>query len=377
MIIFGKVRKEPFIQMQAPFKLFDRYILGIFIKQLIFSMLAATTIFIVVDLVENVDSFIDKSVPVYVLIKYYGYFLPYIFYLVLPVGILLSTLFTLGGLSRNHELTAMKASGISLHRVMLHLMFFGILFSGWNFIFGETIVPMTNKRNKDIYRYYVKGVNPDQAGRQGNVYLRNNPGELLHIKYFDPAKDTAFDMDWQKFKGEVMMHRIIATKAVWRDSGWVAEQGKEWFFQDNSIQFRRIDQPRTFDDLGFVPADLIKVQTAPEEMGYWQLKRFVERLQMMGGDPLRWMVELAFKLSMPWTCAIVILIGVPIAAHHRRSGVTLAFGIGLFISFLFFALQRVGQVMGFNGLMDPGIAAWIGNVTFIIVGLVMYVRVEK
>jgi len=363
--------------MQTPFKLFDRYVLNIFIKQLIFSMLAATAIFIVVDLVENVDSFIDKSVPVLVLVKYYCYFLPYIFYLVLPVGILLSSLFTLGGLSKTHELTAMKASGISLHRVMLHLLFFGILFSGFNFIFGETIVPVTNKRNKDIYRYYVKGVNPDQAGRQGNIYLRNNPGELVHVKYFDPTKDTAFELDWQKFNNEVMTHRIIASKATWRDSAWVAEKGKEWFFKGDSIRFKTIDQPRIFSNLGFVPSDLIKVQTAPEEMGYFQLKRFVERLQRMGGDPLRWEVELAFKLSMPWTCAIVILIGVPIAAHHRRSGVTLAFGIGLLISFLYFALQRVGQVMGFNGLMDPRISSWIGNAVFIVVGIIMYARVEK
>jgi lipopolysaccharide export system permease protein len=97
----------------------------------------------------------------------------------------------------------------------------------------------------------------------------------------------------------------------------------------------------------------------------------------MGGDPMKWSVELAFKTSMPWTCAIVVLLGIPIAAHYRRSGVTLAFGIGLLISFIYFALQQFGKVMGFNGILTPQMAAWIGNFVFIIVGVLLFWKVEK
>ncbi len=359
-----------------PFKLFDRYIIGIFIRQLLFSLIAAAVIFIIVDLIEHLDRFIDKNVGFWVIFRYYGYFLPYILYLVLPVAILLATLFTIGGLSRTHELTAMKASGINLHRILFHLLFIGILLSGWNFIFGETVVPYSNKMNKDIYRYHVKGIKSDKAGRRGDIYLRNQPDEHVHIKYYDAEKETVFNLDWQHYDKEIMKQRIVARKALWRDSSWVIDIGSRWtFYPDSSVRRQFTDM--TFSDLGFGPSDLIKVQTDPEEMGYWQLDNFVTRLRDMGGDPQRWSVELAFKTSMPWTCAIVILLGVPIAAHYRRSGVSLSFGIGLFISVVYFGLQQIGKVLGFNGALEPHYAAWAGNLLFLLVGIFLYWKVEK
>lgn len=362
--------------MKLPFKLFDRYVIGIFIRQLLFSLLAAVVIFIVVDLVEHLDKFIDRKVSFAIVIRYYGYYLPYILYLVLPVAVLLSALFTLGGLSRTHELTAMKASGIGLHRILGHLLILGVLLSGWNFIFGETVVPYTNKQNKDIYRYYVKGVSRDRASRRGDIYLRNQPNQLVHIKHFDPSFNRIFNLDWQKFEGEVMRQRIITQKATWRDSAWVVDGGKQWHFHPDSTTMQQFSV-RSLYDLGFVPEDLMKVQTEPEEMGYWQLQRFVNRLKVMGGDPLKWEVELAFKTSMPWTCAIILLIGIPIAAHYRRSGISLSFGIGLLISFIYFALQQIGRVIGFNGMLIPLAAAWLGNAVFIAMGIFLYWRVEK
>lgn len=362
--------------MNMPLKLFDRYVIGIFLRQMLFSLLAAVLIFIVVDLVEHLDKFIDKDVPFDVIVRYYGYYLPYILYLVLPVALLLASLFTVGGLSRTHELAAMKATGIGLHRLLLHLLVIGFLLSGWNFIFGETVVPYASKQNKDIYRYHVKGVTQAQASRRGDIYLRNRPGQLVHIKYFDPEKEVVYELDWQQFEGEVMRHRLIARKAAWVDSSWALEKGRSWFFQGDSIRFHEFDQ-QTFQNLGFTPSDLIKVQTDPEEMDYWQLADFVQELRSMGGDPRKWEVELAFKGSMPWTCAIVILLGIPIAAHYRRSGVSLAFGIGLFISFIYFGFQQIGRVMGYNGTIEPTVAAWVGNVVFILIGILLYWRVEK
>lgn len=362
--------------MTPPFRLFDRYVIGIFIRYLFFSLLASVAIFIVVDLVEHLDKFIDKKVPFEVVFQYYGYYLPYILYLVLPVAILLSALFTVGGLSRTHELTAMKASGIGLHRILLHLLGLAILFSLWNFLFGETVVPYTNKQNKDIYRYHVKGVSSDQVSRRGDIYLRNQPGQLVHIKHFDQAKGMIYNLDWQGFKGQVMQQRLLARKATWEDSSWVLENGRQWFFSPDSTTLRRF-QYQTFYDLGFTPSDLMKVQTDPEEMDYWELDHFVKRLRSMGGDPQKWAVELAFKLSMPWTCAIVVLLGIPIAAHYRRSGVTLSFGIGLFISFIYFALQQIGRVLGFNGYLPPLGAAWMGNFVFLLIGAFLFWRVRK
>lgn len=362
--------------LTPPLRIFDCYVLRFFIHYLLFSLFAAALIFIIVDLIEHLDTFIDKKVSFLMVSLYYGYYLPYIIYLMLPVATLLATLFTVGGLSRNNELTAMKASGIGLHRILLHLLTAGLILSGVNFLFGETIVPYTNKRSKDIYRYHVKGVSPDQASRQGRIYLRERPGEMVHIDNYDIKTQTIYDLDWGRYNGAQITERVTAKQAVWRDSQWVVLNGRYRRYSIENLTATRLDSV-PLPDLTFKPADLTKVQTDPEEMGYWQLRRYVERLRMMGGDPQKWLVELAFKLSMPFTCAIVVLLGVPISAAYRRSGLVLSWGLGLLISFIYFALQQIGRVMGINGTLNPAYAAWLGNAVFILFGLFLYLRVRK
>jgi lipopolysaccharide export system permease protein len=362
--------------MQLPLKLFDRYVLGKFIRQLLFSLAAAVLIFVVVDLIENLDKFIDRNVPFQIVFEYYVYFLPNIIYLVLPVAVLLAALFTVGGLSRSHEITAMKASGIGLHRIQLHLLFVGLLIAVGNFYFGEMVVPITTKSGQHLFKYWVKGESPEQVSSSGVTYIRTHPGELVRIKHYDAAKKEIFELDWQRFEGQIMVERVFASKAVWQDSTWALEGGKHWVFTPDSLRLKRITR-EIFPELGFSPSDLVKVQTDPKEMGYWQLLDFVERSREMGGDPHKWEVELAFKIAMPWTCVIVILLGVPIAAWYHRSGVSLSFGLGLLISFTFFAMQQTGRIMGYSGSLEPFIAAWTGNITFSVVGLFLYWRVPK
>jgi lipopolysaccharide export system permease protein len=363
--------------MILPFRLFDRYLLKTFVRFLLFALLAASAIFVVVDLIEHLDSFIDKKVPYLIVVQYYLLYLPYIIYLVLPMATLLSALFTVGNLSRNHELTAAKASGIGLYRILFHLLFVGILLSAGNFFFGETLVPYTNRENQDLYRRRVSA-NPAQQGGPGRIYLRNQPGEMVRLDSYDEKSGTAHNLDYQDFDGQTLVRRLNAREAIWKDTAWVVASGQLWVFHPDCTVSRAIHD-QTFSDLGFTPADLVikEVRTEPEAMGYWQLRRYVATLQIVGANTLRWNVDLAFKEAMPITCAIVILLGVPIAAQYRRSGIALSIGMGMLISFTYFAFQQIGRVIAYNGSLSPLTAAWLGNGVFIIVGIVLYLRVRK
>jgi lipopolysaccharide export LptBFGC system permease protein LptF len=175
-----------------------------------------------------------------------------------------------------------------------------------------------------------------------------------------------------------IIKRLSAHQALWKDSAWVVENGFLWTFKGDSASVRPV-RHQTFADLGFTPSDLVvkEVKTKPEEMGYRQLRTYVATMQAMGGNALRWNVDLAFKVAMPFTCAIVILLGVPIAAQYRRSGIVISIGLGLLISFIYFAFQQVGRVLAYNGELAPQAAAWLGNAIFILVGFVLYARVRK
>jgi lipopolysaccharide export system permease protein len=363
--------------MTLPFRLFDRYLLKTFVRFLLFALLAASAIFVVVDLIEHLDSFIDKKVPYLIVVWYYVLYLPYIVYLVLPMATLLSALFTVGNLSRTHELTAAKASGVGLYRILFHLLLVGVLLSAGNFFFGETLVPYTNRENQDLYHRRVSA-NPVQQGAPGRIYLRNHPGEMVRIDSYDDKTGTAHNLDYESYEGQTLVRRLNAREACWKDTAWVVNSGQLWRFHPDSTVSQTVHD-QIFSDLGFTPADLVikEVRTEPEAMGYWQLRRYVATLQIVGANTLRWNVDLAFKEAMPITCAIVILLGVPIAAHYRRSGIVLSIGMGMLISFIYFAFQQIGRVIAYNGSLSPLVAAWLGNAVFILVGGFLYLRVKK
>ena len=110
-------------------KLIDRYFLKHFLAILVFSLMAAMLVFVVVDLIEHLDKFIDRHVPVPVVVDYYILYLPYIIYLVLPVGMLLASLFAMGHFMKTNEFLAMKASGVSLYRIFGWVTLLGLIFS--------------------------------------------------------------------------------------------------------------------------------------------------------------------------------------------------------------------------------------------------------
>ena len=87
-------------------KLLDRYILKQFIMTMLFGLLAFTAIFVIIDLLENLDDFLDHSVDTPIIFQYYLAFIPEIIKLMTPVAILLSSLFVTGKLSSNNIATA-------------------------------------------------------------------------------------------------------------------------------------------------------------------------------------------------------------------------------------------------------------------------------
>lgn len=107
----------------------SRYVLRQFLAPLGLGLLSFLVIFIVIDLVDRLGSFIDRDVTFELIVSYYLWYVPYISILVLPMALLLASLFSVGGLVRHNELTAMKATGVSLVRILLPVNVFALLVS--------------------------------------------------------------------------------------------------------------------------------------------------------------------------------------------------------------------------------------------------------
>ncbi|MBL7191119.1 LPS export ABC transporter permease LptG [bacterium] len=357
-------------------KIIDRYILSNFIKLIFFIIIAGTSIFLIVDLIENLDKFIDRDVPYLYIIYYYIYYIPYIVYLIFPVCMLLTTLFTLGSMAQRNEITAMKAGGISVYRVLTVLMIPAILISVFMLFTGETVVPYANKLRLDINREYIKKVPKSSTTRRGRIYLMDEDRRLVYIGHFNGETNTAFKINIMELQGNKLVKRVDSERMVYNDGYWTLYNTKIRQFSADSVKFTE-DNVMRWKELTFKPDDLLKIQSMPEEMNYWELKDFVDRLIFTGSDATQWRIELYYKIAAPFANFIIVIFGVPIAVTKRRSGLMVGFGISLLVCFLYFGLTNSIKILGFKGLLEPLYSAWGGNIAFFIIGIIMVISVKK
>jgi lipopolysaccharide export system permease protein len=346
----------------------DKYLSKKFIINLIFSTSAFVIIFLVVDLIENIDKFIDRDAALSQVLMYYIYYIPYIINLTLPVSMLLACLFSLGSMSQHNEIVAQKSAGISLYRIFMPLFVLSFFISIAAGFFSEFIVPWTNQARLDLYRYDIQKHSKNQGSRRNNIYLQDKSNRKISIAFFDGRKNEGKKISLQYFEGRRLIRRIDAEKFDWENDHWVLHNVTERKFTEKGLSVKKnISSIQT--DLDFKPASLLELQKQPEEMSYLELDQFIDEMTEIGAEVRKWVVELYLKISYPFANFIIVLFGAPIAARKRRSGTAVGIGISLLICFVYFLFIRMGQVMGHQGTLEPWLGAWMGNIIFGIAGV--------
>ncbi len=354
----------------------DRHVLREFLKYYFLAVVGFTAFVLLFDAFEKIDTFIDYDATWVQILSYYGYSIPYKALLVGPVAPLLATFLCLGTMTRFQEVTVLRASGISLYRLFLPLYVVGILISAASFVVGEWVMPAANIRAREILQQEIKGRTDRNLGSRTNLTYLGQENRLFVIRRYDVPRETMVDPTVQEFDEERMTRRVDARLGVFLDGEWVLVDGVERLFdaegRERAVPFDslRVRLPER-------PSDFAKDETKPEEMSFRQLARYAERVRQSGSSVERYRTEFFLRFSFPFVNFVVILIGSTLAVQVRRGGVALGFGFSLAIAFAYWSLIRAGQVLGNNGTLPPLLAASLGSVVFIALGVVMLVRAPK
>ena len=351
-------------------KLIDKYLIKQFLQTILFGLLAFTFIFIVIDAMENLDDFIDQSVPFLKIIHYYIVFSPEIIKLMTPVAVLFSALFTAGKAANLSELTAIKASGVSLFRFMLPFLVTTALLSVFSIYFGGYVVPMANKTKLNIEQEYLK---KNLSFTGNNIYFQDSKSRIVSISYFDPDKNLATRVSIQEFDPndlKVMKSRIDAVSLNYDTlkNIWVAKDGSQRIFNG---KFQNVNYFKTLnlDYLNFSPSELLKKQTRPSEMNLTELKELIKEQKLAGNDPTSTLIEYHSRFAFAVTSLIVVFFGLPISSNKRKGGLASQVGLNILVTFLYLVFMKVSQAFGKNGALNPIITAWLANIIFILAAL--------
>jgi lipopolysaccharide export system permease protein len=366
-------------------KILDRYIIRQFIVSFVFGLVAAIAIFVVANLIEMTDDFIDAAVPAKVVFQYYMAFIPEIIKYMVPVAVLLASLFITGRLSSQNELAAMKSSGISLYRIMGAFMFVVLFICAGSVYFNGWIVPFANQKKFTIERIYLKRTN--SIDQRYNILFQEDRNRTVSINYYEPTTLCARMVSIQDFDKKdltVLRQRYDAAKMQWIRSQdknpehgtWVLLNGSVRRFSDTSQTLSYFDSLKV-GKLTLTPADIEKKQQTPDEMDFSDLKEFIRNQKRAGQDVARWEVEYHFRFAFPFASIIMILFGVPFASSRPRTGTALGFGIAISVTFIYLIFMKSSQVFGYNGDLDPMLTAWLANLIFLAAGIFNLFRIQK
>jgi len=357
----------------------DRYVMRQFVQTAFFALFSIMVIFVVVDLMENLDDFLDKSANTGIIVTYYVWFLPEIVKLMIPVAMLLSALFTTGRLSTYNELTALKSAGISLYRFMVPLLSVALVVSAVSIYFNGWVVPYANKKKMAIARvYFQKDI---EFISKNNIYIQDADNRILSIGIYDDYSNIAQQVSLQEFDRKdptVLSGRYDAVQMKWndREGTWTLITGTHRTFSGGREVFEKFST-RQIGPLNFSPEDIRKKQQKPDEMDYNDLKQFIANQQRAGQDVSRWQVDFYGKIAFPFASFIVVLFGIPFSSIKRRSGLGIEFGIAVAICFLYMIFLKISQAFGYNGDLNPLLTAWLANIIFLLAGIYNLWRVPK
>lgn len=357
-------------------KLLNTHIIIRFLSIFSFCILGVIIIFIVVDLVENVDRFMDMHVPWYLVILYYSFYTPYIVVLTLPMASLLATSILVGGMARNNELVAMKSLGFSYYQVMAILILLGFCISLFSFGLAEGFVAPATRKRVEMEREYLKKHLDRDRSRYTNLKIQEPPSQLILIGEFNIKTQMARNVKIETYKDHLLIHRIDAPDMAYREGKWLIGSGYQRFFnglEENAIAIT--DTLRyTFQ---FSPEELIRIKLSPDEMSAFELYRFTLRIKNSGGEIHKWMTDLHLRIAFPMSNLFIIFLSLPLVYNRRKKSITAGVGISLLICFLYFGLIKTGQTFGYKKELTPFMGAWMGNGIAFLVGLIGHYRVRK
>jgi lipopolysaccharide export system permease protein len=355
----------------------DRYVLLEWGKIFVSTALGFPLIITTFDLTDNLDKYLNRALPPRDIAMSYLYWVPEAVLYVLPAAVLFATVFSIGTFSRHSEITAAKASGVSFHRFTLPILFAAAMAAGGALALSE-VVPRSNKRRSELLQEtrYTTGnerFNFAFAAERGRVYrasmLNVERGYLEGIEVERKGRETD--------DGAYPTWVLSANNALYRaDTGWTVRQGAF-----HVIPARGRDVAFTFDSLRDrsmreTPRDLMASPKAPDDMGYADLGRFIEALERSGSDVNTLRVERALRIAVPITCIIIAFFGMPLATSNQRGGTAYGVGLSLGTTVVFLIMIQLTKAVGGRGVVSPEMAAWVPNIFFGVLGVIMLARVR-
>jgi lipopolysaccharide export system permease protein len=357
-------------------KILDRYLLREFLGYLGMGLAGFIAIFIVVDIFEKIDVFLDHHAPLHLIGRFYLYRAPEVVVQVFPVALLLATFLALGQFNKFGELTAMRVAGLSIIRILRPVLSIAAGCVLIALLLSELVIPRANRDRDRLYEEQIQQIQHEAVDERADVTYLGEGGRIFYMRLYLIRQRRMHEVSLQEFRSGELTRRIDAAEAAWDGRRWVFTSGFVRTFEagkEAAVPFERLP----VDGIKERPEDFAKEVRKPEEMNFFELGSYVQKLRASGARVANYLVDLHLKLAFPLVNLVVVVIGASLATRLRMQSAALGFGLSVAISFLYYGFMRTGQALGHNGAIAPYLAAWLGDLVFGGVAAVMIAQAQR
>jgi LPS export ABC transporter permease LptG/LPS export ABC transporter permease LptF len=368
----------------------DDYILRSFVSYLLLILSSLLVLFLVFTYFELLSDIVRKKIPLLTQLQYLLNFVPSVLYQITPLAVLLTVLVMFGLMQKSNEITAMKATGVSIYRTVIPILIIACTLAAGLFVLDQWYLPYANKRVETL-RNMIKGkpaqtyLRPDRKWIFGESRKRSDGTvenrKIYYYEAFDPDRNTfgsisVFELNPHSFQ---MVKRVYAARARWAEhlSKWTFENGwqRSWTNApgaDLQEDLRKEDLRKfdvsTFAELNEPPTYFKKEVLQSSEMNYDELRRYIYDLQQGGFDVVRLRVQLQKKIAFPLITLVMAVLAVPFALSGGRRGALSGVVVALIIGVTYVLTSSLFEAMGNVSQLPPLIAAWSPDLIFGLAG---------
>ncbi len=361
-------------------RILRNYILKEIFQSFMMTLGVFTFVLLMGNFIKIFDLVINKGVNILSVLNLFLYLMPYLLSFTVPMSVLTATLLVFGRLSGDNEITAMRASGISIYKIYQPVILFALLLSFALVPLNDRLLPKAHFETRKILKNI--GMNKPAAYLEAGTFIRDFQDYIIFI----------YEINGNKFKNI----RVYQPQEGGQTRTIVASRGEfipmpkmesvKLKLEEGTYDFPNPENPSNFYKMNFKQYEMDislknisknKIDKKAKDMTFDELKKEIDR-RKVDEDPIPVETELHKKISMSFSSVAFVFIGLPLAIKTRRGEKSVGFGISLGIIMFYWLLLAGGEAIALKHILPPAIAMWLSNIVLFITGaILMAVSTEK
>lgn len=352
----------------------DRYFVSELIGPVLFGAAGFTLIFVATQLLAIGRLVSQENLSLWIAIEYFLWQMPSFLLDVIPMAMLFGTLLTMGRLSGDSEITALKAGGVSLARMFLPLAVVGFGVSLFALVMQEALVPLANDRAAYLRESAIEHVSPAASNLSAVTDLPGGGKQVTIAGGLDASTQTLINVTVLQYDKDQVLKAMIVSKSAHYDSPtWSFQDATTYHFNAGDVSETMVTPGTLSVDIGERPSEIAKRSLQandPENLSRGEIKNALDNATLSDSQRRLFTATYASKLARPFSAFVFVLFAFPLGIRRiRGGGAALGFGLALVIVFVYYVIMALALSLGSLALWFAGIAAWAPNALFSLIGL--------